>query len=237
MKITKSEIYKKQNTNSFYMDKNSIYIDNDLDIMKIYRHKFNVNKRVNIIQELYKKQKNIQKSEFPKDIIYMEDNNVIGVIIKKYPNSKCLYDLYSTESSSKIIDILRQLNENIKELCDNRIYYVSLKSEDVLVDESVHIINFDNNRIDIMAKPNEIRENKCYRMVYNIILSYIRFLLDTNDLTIFKDINKIYDVVNKELSFYNYDSVNNFLDMLTNNIVDIDKKIFSLTLLNKVKKY
>ena len=30
-----------------------------------------------------------------------------------------LYDLYSTESSSKIIDILRQLNENIKELCDS----------------------------------------------------------------------------------------------------------------------
>ena len=158
------------------------------------------------------------------------------MVVKKYPDAKHLYDLYTTESIFKIIKILKDLNNNIKELCDNQIYYVSLKTDDVLVDELVHIINFDNNRIDIMKKTNEIRENKCYRMVYNIILSYIRFLLDTNDVTIFKDINKTYDVVNKELYFYNYDSINDFLNMLTNNIVD-DKKELSLTLLNKVKKY
>ena len=235
MKVKMSDDYKKYYSDVFYIDESSIYIDNNENIMKIYKHKRNYNQREKVIKRLFKKQSEVKKSDFPQDIIYLDDD-IIGVVVKKYSDAKHLYDLYTTESIFKIIKILKDLNNNIKELCDNQIYYVSLKTDDVLVDELVHIINFDNNRIDIMKKANEIRENKCYRMVYNIILSYIRFLLDTNDVTIFKDINKIYDVVNKELSFYNYDSVNDFLNMLTNNIVD-DKKELSLTLLNKVKKY
>lgn len=235
MKVKMSDDYKKYYSDVFYIDESSIYIDNNENIMKIYKHKRNYNQREKVIKRLFKKQSEVKKSDFPQDIIYLDDD-IIGVVVKKYPDAKHLYDLYTTESIFKIIKILKDLNNNIKELCDNQIYYVSLKTDDVLVDELVHIINFDNNRIDIMKKTNEIRENKCYRMVYNIILSYIRFLLDTNDVTIFKDINKIYDVVNKELYFYNYDSINDFLNMLTNNIVD-DKKELSLTLLNKVKKY